>query len=198
MLICSNSKAVPEEYRKAAEALFPGAPGEPCCQKGSPDNASLHGKESAAAYADLLGIGGDFRRILEAPRGKMERFMVSFQNNLDLLIQKTWVEKTDEAGAIRKEKLQNRIPAFISLIKGNEYVKALEEFSVILEELAWLLFGPQSRKDDFFEYTFRIDCRLGLFWWYSSQIERFLAGNPKDSETLRAVLFLGLCYLTGF
>jgi hypothetical protein len=198
MLICSNSKSVPAEYRKAAEALFPGAPGEPCCRSRCPSGSPgkvLHGKESAAAFADLLGIGGDFRRILEAPREEIERFMVSFQNNLDLLIQKTWVEKADED---RKEKLQNRIPAFISLIKGNEYIKALEEFSVILEELAWLLFGPQSRKDDFFEYTFRIDCRLGLFWWYSSQIERFLAGNPSDGETLRAVLVLGLCYLTGF
>jgi hypothetical protein len=193
MLTCSNSGTIPIEYRGAADALFP------CRSAGSghpsPDAAKGPGKEAIIAYAELLGIGGHFSRILDMSREELERFLASFQNNMDLMIQKTWVEKADED---RKEKLQNRIPVLISLIKQNQYTKALEEFSVCLEELAWLLFGAQSRKEDFSEYAFRIDTQMGLFWWYGSQIGRFLAGEPKEEEILRGVLFLGLCYLTDF
>jgi hypothetical protein len=177
----SCSKNIPEEYRRAAEALFPKA--------GAPD------RETILVYADLLGIGADFRTILEASPREIERFLVSFRNNLDLLIQKTWVEKADED---RKDTLQNKIPGFISLIQKGDYTRALGEFAAVLEELAWLLFGAQSRKDDFSEYIFRIDTQLGLFWWYGARVEQYLTGDPKDGETLRTLLFLGLCYLTGF
>jgi hypothetical protein len=182
MLNCScTSKIFPAEYRTTAEALFPGG-------------GALK-KETALAYAGLLGIDAVFKRVLEGPQKETERFLISFQNNMDLLIQKTWVEKADED---RKERLQNQIPGFISLIKGADHKRALEEFAVILEELAWLLFGAQSRKDDFSEYIFRIDTQLGLFWWFGSRIGRFLAEGPKDEETLRTMLILGLCYLTEF
>jgi hypothetical protein len=182
MLNClCTSKIIPGEYRKAAEALFP--------QGGGPN------RETALAYAGFLGIDAVFRVVLEGPQKEMERFLVSFQNNMDLLIQKTWVEKADED---RKERLQNKIPGFISLIKKGEHRQALEEFVLILEELAWLLFGAQSRKDDFSEYIFRIDTQLGLFWWYGSRIGCFLTEGPWDGETLRTALVLGLCYLTEF
>jgi hypothetical protein len=160
-------------------------------------------QEDALAFAAVLGIGQNYRTLLgpgearpvgSPPAGEMKKFLHSFQNNLDLLIQKTWVEKTDED---RKEKLQNRIPGFMALIEDAQFREALEEFGVILEELAWLLFGPQSHKEDFTEYTFRIDTQMGLFWWYGGQIVRILAGL-KDRDTIRAILLLGLCYLTEF
>jgi hypothetical protein len=178
---------VPEDYRLIAEALFP--PGGYPAEKGPSIEAAL-------AFAEILGVGPDYERLLAS--GDMERFLVSFQNNLDLLIQKTWVEKADEA---RKEKLQDRVPAFIAGIEQGEYRQALEEFGAILEELAYLFFGAQSHKDDFTEYTFRIDTQMGLFWWYGGQL-----GNPgflewatsADRKQLEAVLFLGICYLTNF
>jgi hypothetical protein len=176
--LCASS-IIPEEYRKAAEALFP---------KGGGPNG-----ETALAYARFLGIDAVFKVVLAASQKEMERFLISFQNNMDLLIQKTWVEKADED---RKERLQNKIPGFISLIKKADYKRALEEFVLILEELAWLLFGAQSRKDDFPEYIFRIDTQLGLFWWYGSRIGCFLTEGPRDEETLRTALILGICYLT--
>jgi hypothetical protein len=179
--------AVPEDYRQIAEALFPpdGYPAE---------KAPLI--EAARTFAGVLGIGSDYERLLES--GDTERLLVSFQNNLDLLIQKTWVEKADET---RKEKLLDRVPAFVTGIEQGEYRKALEEFGVILEELAYLFFGAQSHKDDFTEYTFRIDTQMGLFWWYGGQL-----GNPRflewaksaDKKHLEAVLLLGICYLMNF
>jgi hypothetical protein len=166
--------------------------------------------EDAAAFANILGIAADYKRLLAAENtgGDMETFLCHFQNNLDLLIQKTWVEKADET---RKEKLQDSIPGFIEKIEAGHYRKALAEFGDILGELAYLLFGAQSHKEDFIEYAIRIDEQMGLFWWYGGQIgclqspgepaEAVSAENPDtavDSPWLRAVLFIGLCYLTNF
>jgi hypothetical protein len=139
-----------------------------------------------------LGLGHDYEM---SDAGSI---LNSFQNNLDLLIQKTWVDKAE---VIRKENLLDRLPAFISNIEQENYPEALKEFGAILDELAWLFFGDQSRKDDFTEYTLRIDTQLGLFWWYGNQL-----CNPQtlewikrtEKEILKAILFLGICYLTNF
>ncbi|MDR0447129.1 MAG: hypothetical protein LBH07_00500, partial [Treponema sp.] len=149
------------------------------------------------AFADNLGVGLGYRKIEESWKdsGEQDKFLHFFKNNLELLIQKTWVEKADEN---RKEKLLDRIPVIIALIKKEDYAKALGEFGSVLEELAWLLFGSQSRQEDFFVYAFRIDHQLGLFWWYSGQLEHFLSAGPRDPDSLKAVLLLGLCYLTEF
>jgi hypothetical protein len=94
----------------------------------------------------------------------------------------------------------NRIPGFIAGIEQENYSKALGEFGVILEELAYLLFGAQSHKDDFTEYALRIDTQMGLFWWYGGQLEKFLSSVPSDvnKDSLLAILLIGICYLTNF
>ena len=122
--------------------------------------------------------------------------MEHFQNNLDLLIKKTWVDKSDET---RKDTLQDKVPVFMKTIGQEDFSKienVVEEFSAILDDLAYLLFGPQSLKEDFIEYTFRIDAQMGLFWWYGSRL--YLFNELKDDKILWAVLLLGLCYLTNF
>jgi hypothetical protein len=182
------NKSIPDEYRKIAETLFP--PG--CtCQEGKGLSA-----EAASAFADVLGIGADYRKLLSELGGAHElaKFMGHFQNNLELLIQKTWVEKADE---ICKEKLQERIPVFIDCIQKGNYEKALEDFSHILGELAYLFFGAQSHKEDFTEYTFRIDTQMGLFWWYGGKLGS-LKTPGISKEILKAVLLIGICYLTNF
>jgi hypothetical protein len=187
MLCCPSDvgKTLPREFRKAAEALFPAEVSPPPSQ------------EAILGFAEKLGVGTDYRRLDAGWKnpGELEHFLHSFRNNLDLLIQKTWVEKADED---RKEKLLGRVPGFVALIKEGDFIKALGEFGAIVEELAWLLFGSQSREKDFFDYVFRIDHQMGLFWWYGGQLEQFLSTEPKDKEVQRAVLLLGLCYLTEF
>jgi hypothetical protein len=179
------NKYIPEEYRKIAENLFP--PGDFAAGKG-PDGTA------AVEFAEILGIGADYRRLLgENKSGKeMDLFLEHFQNNLDLLIQKTWVEKADEA---RKEQLEDQIPGFIAEIERGDFQRALKDFGVILEELAYLFFGAQSAREDFVEYALRIDIPMGLFWWYGGQLGRL---QPADAESLRAVLLIGICYLTNF
>ncbi|MDR0290009.1 MAG: hypothetical protein LBI06_03665 [Treponema sp.] len=183
--------AIPGEYREVAETLFPA--GWFSMEKGA---------ELAAAdnFAKALGIDAEYQRLLGVGKdtGQIREFLGHFQNNLDLLIQKTWVEKSDEA---RKEKLQDQIPPLLALIVQENYQQAIKEFGIILDELAYLFFGAQSSKDDFAEYAFRIDDQIGLFWWYGSQLGS-LKGNNKDSPLscgfLWAVLLLGICYLTNF
>jgi hypothetical protein len=201
MLNCplSANKAIPEEYRKIAEDLFP--------PNGYP-NREGPSLNKIQDFAEILGLGPDYKQFLEAsnsgahfrPRiGKnLEALLLSFQNNLDLLIQKTWVEKADES---RKDDLTEQVPDFIAKIEEGNYSKALEEFGAILDELAWLFFGDQSQKDDFTEYTFRIDTQFGLFWWYGNQLcsqqaQAWMKGTDKG--ILKAILLLGISYLTNF
>jgi hypothetical protein len=190
------NNAIPKEYRNAVEGLFP--PGGALSEKGPT-------VEAAVAFADILGIGADYQKLLaDRKSGKDLRvFLGHFQNNLDLLIQKTWVEKSDEA---RKEKLQDRVPGLINAIEQEDYFTALREFSGILDELAYLFFGAQSSKNDFTEYTLRIDTQMGLFWWYGGQIGclrleedgKRSGASGVDKNVLRALLMIGICYLTNF
>ena len=186
-----TSKALPREYRIVAERLFPA---------GGFSEGKGPSVEAAGAFADILGIGDDYRQLWDVHKSgeAVEEFLDHFQNNLDLLIQKTWVEKADEA---RKEKLLDEVPPLVVLIEKGDYPQALEEFGAILEELAYLFFGTQSQKDDFAEYVLRIDTEMGLFWWYGGQINS-ARGAPwvksVDKNVLQALLLLGICYLTNF
>lgn len=182
---------LPKEYQSIAEKLFP---------SGGFSEKKGPSEKAVRAFADALGIGDDYGRLLKAnssgqPAGD---FLDRFQNNLDLLIQKTWVEKAEES---RKEKLLDAIPPFIAFIEKGDCAGALEEFGPILEELAYLFFGAQSQKDDFAEYALRIDEEMGLFWWYGGQLNAARNApwvKTADPKALRALVFLGICYLTNF
>ena len=201
MLNCplNANKAIPREYRKIAEALFPP---EGYAKGEGPSLARIEN------FAEILGLGTDYKQFLKASGPgpdsslgfgrNLGGLLLSFQNNLDLLIQKTWVEKEEE---IRKDNLLDQVPELIAGIEHENYLKALEEFGAILEELAWLFFGAQSQKDDFMEYAFRIDTEIGLFWWYGYQLcskraQEWMAG--ADKEILKTILLLGISYLANF
>jgi hypothetical protein len=183
----SASSSLPGEYRKMAERLF---------FKGQKPDV-----KAACELAKSLGIGVEYQRLLTLDKNseELQTFLEHFQSNLDLLVKKTWVDKTDET---RKGKLQDNIPLFMETVEQTDYKKAIDEFSVILDELAYLFFGSQSEQEDFTEYTFRIDVQMGLFWWYGSKLELLNDMNTKNMDrndkVLWAVLLLGLCYLTNF
>jgi len=184
----SANSAIPGEYRKTAERLFPKGGQKPDIK-------------AASEFAKALGIGVEYQRLLALDRSSvdMRKFLEHFQNNLDLLIKKTWVEKSDEA---RKGKLHDKISPFVASIEQNNFQQAIEEFGAIFGELAYLFFGVQSSADDFLEYVFRIDAQIGLFWWYGGRLSSLKEIKDKngviDDKVLWAVLLLGLCYLTNF
>ena len=183
------SFVLPDECRKVAETLFPSGGGAP----------QMRDFAAATDFARALGIDTEYQRLLKVNRDtdEMRKFLGHFQNNLDLLIQKTWVEKIDES---RKEKLLDKVPPFMTLIMRGDFRPALEEFGAILEELAYLLFGSESEDDDFAAYTFRIDIEMGLFWWYGSQLNGLKIDEAiaEGDEFLWALLLIGICYLTNF
>ena len=188
----STNFILPGEYRKAAERLFP---------RGGFSRGYKLDTKTTTVFAKSLGIGIEYQRLLALDINSelLRTFLEHFQNNLDLLIQKTWVEKSDER---RKGKLQDKIPPFMASIEQGDLQKAIEEFASILEGLAHLFFDVQSCADDFTEYTFRIDAQMGLFWWYGSKLPLLKDLTDKngmyDNKILWAVLLLGLCYLTNF
>ena len=177
---------MPGDYRKAAERLFP-------------KDGFLKGQKpdikAAGEFSKALGIGIEYQRLLALDKksGEMRTFLEQFQTNLELLIRKTWVEKSDEN---RKGRLQDDVPVLMEKIEQTDYIKAINEFSEILDELSHLFFGAQSEKEDFTEYTFRIDAQMGLFWWYACKLT--LLKEYKDENISWAVLLIGLCYLTNF
>ena len=186
-----TSKVLPRECRSIAEKLFPA---KGFSEKKGPS------VDAAGAFAGILGIGEDYKRLLNAHKTGQDigKFLDNFQNNLDLLIQKTWVEKADE---LRKERLLDQVVPLVTLIEKEDYSLALEEFGAILEELAYLFFGTQSQKDDFSEYVLRIDTQMGLFWWYGGQIKAARGTawvKNANKPVLLALLLLGICYLTNF
>jgi len=186
----ASNFVLPGEFRKAAEHLFP---------KDGVFKSQKPDIKAACEFSKSLGIGAEYQRLLafEKDSAEMRTFLEHFQNNIDLLIQKSWVDKSDET---RKEKLQGTIPSFMDIIEKGNIAQMIEEFAVILEELAYLFFGFQSEKADFTEYTFRIDAQMGLFWWYGGKLSSFkgLKDKNADDKFLWAVLLIGLCYLTNF
>ena len=187
---------MPDEYRCITDRLF------------SADGFDI---KTAVDFAEVLGVGTEYQKALSLNSGseEMKVFLEHFQNNLELLIEKTWVEQIEEK---RKQKLQDEAPSLLVSIKDGNFPKAIDEFNIILDELAYLFFGEQSENEDFTEYTFRIDDQMGLFWWYGSRLSSLknsiLCKTPplakaapgcKDTDKiLWALLLLGICYLTNF
>ncbi|AEJ18807.1 hypothetical protein [Gracilinema caldarium] len=179
----SIDDVIPAEYRELTDQLFPatgvGAPG-------------FNGFLAEQQFAKLLGIDHDFIQALHDSQDELvlKRLLIHFQNNVELLIHKTWVEKADEA---HKEKLLTRIPRFVNTMESGQYDVALQMFIDIEQELAYLLFGAQSHKGDFLEYTFRIDSQIGLFWWYAGKLSQLQ--TVRVQEMLRVYLLIGICFL---
>jgi hypothetical protein len=193
-------KKIPAEYHKVVDNLF----SESVWASGKPPAA-----KAIDSFAGILGIAANYTRLKrsimqeakkplsvknsgDAYGGGLRLFLSRFQENFDLMIAKTWVEKDDEE---RKERLQWKIPNFVKQIEKGDYNGALTEFSGIIHELSYLLFGEQSKKDDFLDYTFRIDPPMGLFFWYGLHLDIFFG---QKSEIVRDILLLGMCYLTDF
>lgn len=174
---------IPSEYRDIAERLFP-SPG-----------TGARSDAAALDFARRLGVGNDFSALVAGTDGEraLRRQLGHFRNNVELLIQKTWVEKADEA---HKEKLLDRIPVFVADLEKGDAERALKSFVHILDELAYLLFGAQSHKADFIEYAFRIDPQIGLFWWYAGRLSSLLGSS--DPAALRSTLLVGVCFLAAF
>jgi len=152
-------------------------------------------KKNAVLIADIFNCAPVFEQLMQNPsasRNVAEKKLIkSFYNNLMLLVQKTWVEKSDEA---LKAQVIFQLSGVCDALKEKKYADVYEKFMLLLRDTVYLLFGQQAKKDDFGEYALRIDPDFGVFW-------HFLQNTPSaapETEAARMYILLGMCFLANY
>ncbi|QTQ13111.1 hypothetical protein HRQ91_00830 [Treponema parvum] len=146
-------------------------------------------EEFALKIAGAFGVN-DSVSISEFADEK--KLIASFNDNMTLLIQKTWVEKSD---AELKEQVLYQLEQFCSLIDFDTWNKAYSPFLKIIYDAVYLMFGSQAKQEDFLEYAFRIDPGFGIFWWY---IQLLPQETDWTSEKCRIIILLGMYFLANY
>ena len=140
--------------------------------------------KSAVVVASQFGSGFDI-----SSEENVKKLITSFKKNLTLLIQKTWVEKSDIA---LKDQLLYQLDVFLSNKSWKDnYVLFLQ----LINQAVFLMFGQKPDTPDFAEYTLRIDPEFGIFWWYISNLP------PKtewSEEKCRLAMLLGMYFLANY
>lgn len=161
------------------------------------DNRILR-EQYAIAFANILGNPGEFYTIASGSAGErlvhVERLLHAFRENVELLIRKTWVEKHDERS---KEKVHEDLQIFVQEFQSGEVRKAFPRFAALSTGIARLLFGAQSQAPDFLEYAFRIDPKLGVFYWFVGRLREQEASDGIE-ELWTLELLLGVFALASF
>lgn len=121
-----------------------------------------------------------------------EKLASSFQKNMSLLIQKTWIEKSD---ASVKAQVLYQLSEYYDSIKANNWTKAYPELLQIINNVVYLMFGNQTTSSDFAEYALRIDPEFGIFWYYIKSLPQ----NPDWSQDkCRFIMQLGMYFLANY
>jgi len=154
----------------------------------------------AMQLADIIGNPGEFQVYASgAPAERLaqiDRLLRVFSENVELLVHKTWVEKTEEKP---KERLLDDLAAFERDFREGSVAPAFRRFVAVAHAIASLLFGAQSRASDFLQYCFRIDPKFGLFFWYVSELEAQARGPALPCDELMTIeVLLGVYVLSSF
>ena len=156
----------------------------------------------AIQLADLMGNPGEFLQYMEGnplDQARNEaRLLRIFRENVELLVHKTWVEKTEEKP---KERLLSDLEAFERDFMKGSVSLAFLRFVAIARSVATLLFGSAGRAADFILYAFRIDPKFGLFFWYVGELEnqtRVPMEGPAAEALMRVESLIGVFTLSCF
>lgn len=143
-------------------------------------------ESSADLIANAFGSGKEFSKMDKEGASKL---VSSFKNNLTLLIQKTWVEKSDIA---LKDQLIYQLDVFLS---NDSWTGNYALFLQLINQAVFLMFGQNPDTPDFAEYTLRIDPEFGIFWWYISNLP---PKNEWSEEKCRVAMMLGMYFLANY
>lgn len=152
-------------------------------------------EEAAAACVQLsavFGGGEPFARIADKSSDGEAKLISSFNKNLVLLIQKTWVEKSDEE---LKAQVLYQLEEFCGNLSSGRYAQSYREFFSIVDDVVYLMFGAQAKLRDFPEYALRIDPEFGIFWWYMKSLPREAQWTQMKS---RIAVLLGMYFLANY
>ncbi len=156
---------------------------------------------AAIEFSDILGSRGEFTQYVHGSArerlANIDRLLKIFEENVQLLVHKTWVEKSDEK---HKEKLLEELSAFEEEYKNSAVRSAFVRFVALARSIAHLLFGAQSNAPDFLVYCFRIDPQLGLFFWYLGQLEEQSQKEPcaVSEDLMNIETIIGVYILSCF
>lgn len=161
--------------------------------------------ETIAALSDFINKSEDFNKpanliatafgsndsFAEMDSENIKKLVVSFKHNLTLLIQKTWVEKSDIA---LKDQLLYQMEQFLK-DDSTTWASNYDLFRKIIDQAVYLMFGQSTNSPDFAEYSLRIDPEFGIFWWYISS----LPVKPEWAEDkCRIAMMLGMYFLANY
>ncbi len=176
------------EVERAAFEIFPLLAGS--------DSALLR-EQYAVAFANVLGNPGEFSRFVTGSPGdraaRVDALVGAFRENTLLLVDKTWVEKHDEE---LKADVAFSLESFVEAFRARAARDAYPRFVALAKGLAKLLFGAHAAARDFSEYVFRIDPKLGLFYWYVDELSK--VEPTLDDPTRETLLLLGVFFIASF
>jgi hypothetical protein len=153
----------------------------------------------AAQIADILGNPGEFHQYVSGSTpdrlARIDRLLRIFRENVELLVHKTWVEKTEEKP---KERLLDDLQAFEREFRDGAVSIAFKRFVALANSLASLLFGHQSKAEDFVAYCFRIDPKFGLFFWYIGELEKQAREGNQPDDLYTVETLIGVYVVSSF
>lgn len=184
--IFENDLSMPEVVKNAVSDALPAF-----IHADDAEVAALSGR-LAAAFGDQESFMSVMADRTENRDEAERKLVASFERNLGLLVQKTWVEKADES---MKEEMLERIDVLCGKLTSFDYHRALTEFLPVLHDVVYLLFGSLAKQASFLEYAVRIDPDFGFFWYYINSLP---AHDAWSEEKCRAAVLLGIFFLANF
>lgn len=146
--------------------------------------------------ANAFNRGGFTLSLNELFTEDEKRLIDSFMKNIQLLVQKTWVEKSDEE--YKEETLYRIHNLCMKLVKSCNleiYQTEYKNFFDILYNVISLLFGDLIHSESFLEYAFRIDPDFGFFWYYIDSVSKI---ENIFKEKARLSVLLAMFFLANF
>jgi len=153
------------------------------------DEVSQSGTILASAFS---GSDAEFKQIADSATDSEKKLISSFSNNLVLLIQKTWVEKSD---VDLKARVLYNLQEFTNLLNKKSYTDAYPLFLETVDNVVYLMFGAQTKSKDFEDYALRIDPEFGIFWWYIKSLPKTQTWTKGKT---RVALLLGMYFLANY
>lgn len=148
--------------------------------------------KSAILVSEAFGASKSFKEVATNENDSEAKLLSSFHKNLELLIQKTWIEKSDEE---LKEKVLFNLEQFNKNFESKKYSEAYKLFFSIVSDVVYLMFGNQTKTAEFSEYALRIDPEFGIFWWYIQCLPRDTSWSEPKS---RITVLLGMYFLANY
>ena len=153
----------------------------------------VEGKNFVAA-ADTIALEfGAGKNLFSKEAADFEQKLISsFQKNLSLLAQKTWIEKSD---AELKENVLYKLNEYSDAVSKGQWNASYPALLQIVGDVVYLMFGNQSKGEDFEEYALRIDPEFGIFWLYVNSLPK---EQDWEKDKARVAMLLGMFFLANY